>query len=376
VQLRGADWSSLEGDFPGPATAINAQNLTSTASAAAIQGYSNANLGNYPWWSPMSSWKLNAVRVPLNEASYLRTYTGKDVMNVGAGLQLPDNASATTSGQYRATVKKIVSDLNALGLYVILDLHWSAPGAYLGNTQMQLPDADHSPAFWTQMATDFGDNPAVIFDLFNEPYPTAVGSQSPYQVLLNGAQQTSLSFNSGKSPSPIAYTWTSAGMQSLVNAVRNAGGKNLIMVGGPNAAGDLSGFLTANGGYFPTDPLNNIAVSWHAYGVSSASSTVPNASYSAQVNPTTVAIGLLAQGLPIIIGETGGCAGSGCANPDPVTLYATQFADKYGISVLAWAWNNWDSANSAAQDLLILNAGGTPLNGEGTTYQNWTANHP
>ena len=33
-----------------------------------------------------------------------------------------------------------------------------------------MPDMDHSPAFWTSVATAFKSNPAVVFDLFNEPF--------------------------------------------------------------------------------------------------------------------------------------------------------------------------------------------------------------
>ena len=31
-------------------------------------------------------------------------------------------------------------------------------------------DEDHAPRLWTSVATTFKSDPAVIFDLFNEPY--------------------------------------------------------------------------------------------------------------------------------------------------------------------------------------------------------------
>ena len=34
-----------------------------------------------------------------------------------------------------------------------------------------MPDAQYAPAFWTSVANTFKDDPAVVFDLFNEPYP-------------------------------------------------------------------------------------------------------------------------------------------------------------------------------------------------------------
>jgi endoglucanase len=36
---------------------------------------------------------------------------------------------------------------------------------------MPMPDMDHSVTFWQDVANTFKNNTAVIFDLFNEPYP-------------------------------------------------------------------------------------------------------------------------------------------------------------------------------------------------------------
>lgn len=38
--------------------------------------------------------------------------------------------------------------------------------------QKPMPDARYSPAFWTSVASTFKDDPAVVLDLFNEPYPS------------------------------------------------------------------------------------------------------------------------------------------------------------------------------------------------------------
>jgi endoglucanase len=349
VQLRGANISVLESLFLGKTSNY----------------WQGANLGTYPFWSPIKNWKMNVVRIPLNEATWLR-YTGADIMNVGGGTQTPD-----ASGNYRATVEQAVKDATAAGIYVILDLHWTAPGTYLANTQDQLPDADHTIAFWTSLAQIFGNNPGVIFDLFNEPYPKPVGSQNAYDVELNGATQSTISFNSGNST--INYTWTSVGMQELVDTIRNAGASNLIMVGGAGGATDLSGFTTAGGGYFPKDPLKNIAASWHAYGVSSASHTMENATWTATINPTTVANQLLAQGIPIVVGELGDNSSNGSTGA-PVTAYMTSWADAHGQSVLPWCWDVWSSTGGSS-NLLIKDASGTPTDGEGVTFKAWLAQH-
>jgi hypothetical protein len=103
----------------------------------------------------MASWHINAVRVPLNEDCWL-------------GLK-----GVTTGGAaYRNQIIRYVHTLEANGLYVILDLHWAAPGTNQATSQWPMADADHAPAFWSSMAATFKSNHAVLFDLFNEPYIT------------------------------------------------------------------------------------------------------------------------------------------------------------------------------------------------------------
>src|ERR1035437_5471461 len=74
----------------------------------------------------MISWHINAVRVPLNEDCWL-------------GI----NGVVTGGATYRNQIVRYVRTLEALGLYVILDLHWSAPGPYKAATQWPMADADH-----------------------------------------------------------------------------------------------------------------------------------------------------------------------------------------------------------------------------------------
>ena len=59
-------------------------------------------------------------------------------------------------------------------------------------------DADHSPKFWSSVATYFKANPAVVFDLYNEPH---VGSWACWR---DGCTSSA--------------GWRTAGMQALVNA--------------------------------------------------------------------------------------------------------------------------------------------------------------
>src|SRR5439155_2346027 len=137
VRLRGVNRSGAEyacaqgwGFFDGP---------SDSASVAAI-----------------ASWKANAVRVPLNETCWLAINGVKP---------------AYSGDNYRRAISDFVGRLNRAGLVVILDLHWSAPDTVVALRQAPMPDRDHTPEFWREVAAAFGSNNRVIFDLFNEPFP-------------------------------------------------------------------------------------------------------------------------------------------------------------------------------------------------------------
>ena len=82
--------------------------------------------------------------------------------------------------QLHQAIKSYVSLLNSNGIVAILDLHWT-DGTYTGPSsgcssaeatcQKPMPDAAEAIPFWTSVANTFKGNDAVIFDLFNEPYP-------------------------------------------------------------------------------------------------------------------------------------------------------------------------------------------------------------
>jgi aryl-phospho-beta-D-glucosidase BglC (GH1 family) len=125
----------------------------------------------------MQSWHINAVRVPLNEDCWLNI-----------------NGVRQGGAFYQNTLRQFVNSANAAGMYVIVDLHINSPGTILSTEQQQMPDADHAPDFWTSVASTFSNNPAVIFDLYNEPHPEteptiahAHGDPVAWNCWLNGS---------------------------------------------------------------------------------------------------------------------------------------------------------------------------------------------
>jgi endoglucanase len=151
----------------------------------------------------LTDWNANVIRLPVLD----RFWFGK-----GRGETTGNDAEA-----YRAIVDKVIKIAAGKGAYVVFDLH-----RYL------TPDAS-CVVFWKNAAARYKDNPAVLFDILNEPHDTS------WEVWRNGGPVEL----KGKTPATIQ----SVGMQALVDAVRGTGAKNLIVAGGLGYAFDLSGIV-------------------------------------------------------------------------------------------------------------------------------------
>ncbi len=221
VVLRGADTSGTEYACVSEKSIFDGDEEASAASIAA-----------------MRSWGFNAARVELNESCWLAVQGVKP---------------AYSGRPYREAIEQYVAALNAAGMYVIVDMHFSSTGAkHKAKGQEPMPDERYAPAFWTSVAEAFEGDPAVIFDLFNEPYPNRnTDSQDAWKCDLDGSSGGTCK----------GFHYQAAGMQQLLDAVRATGAGNVVMVGGPQYAGDLDQWLQ----YEPVDPLHQLAASIHIY---------------------------------------------------------------------------------------------------------------
>jgi endoglucanase len=290
----------------------------------------------------MVSWGINAIRVPLNQNCWL----GSDSSDYG------------TAAGYQAAVGAWVNILNAHGIVVILDLHWSAPTGQHALGQWPMADSN-SLVFWKSVATAYASDPSVIFDAFNEPYSTGVftltwscwengGCKAPL-VTTDQAPVSCYNATTG------ACTYTVAGMAQIVAAIRAGGATQPIMLGGLNYSNDLSGWLA----HEPTDSDSTpqLIVSWHNYpGQDSCGYTV--ACWNA-------ATSTVAASVPIITGEFGETDGYSTA----MTAYMN-WADAHGIGYLPWAW--WDASGLSGDAALYALYSGpnfTPQAPAGTAYK-------
>ncbi|MEU6894649.1 cellulose binding domain-containing protein [Streptomyces sp. NPDC046557] len=269
----------------------------------------------------IADWKANTVRVPLNEECWL-------------GL---DNIKPEYSGvRYRDAVTALVRRIEVHGMTPVLDLHWSW-GQYTGNSsgcadvhatcQKPMPDARYGPAFWTSVGETFKGDPAVVFDLFNEPYPDRATAT---------AEQAWACWRDGGTCPGIGYEV--AGMQRLLTAVRATGAKNLVLAAGLAYANDLGQWWA----HRPQDPSGNLAAAWHVYNFNACATET---CWDSVLTP-------LATHVPVVTGEIGE---NTCSHGFVDRVMS--WLDGHGLSYLGWTWNTWDCSSGPA---LISSYDGTP----------------
>lgn len=336
VQLRGINRPGTEyrctwSNNSGFVTADGDGGTTAYYVAAMVNAFRSWNVTGSPGNA------INAVRIPLNEDCWL-------------GI---NGVNPTYSGAaYRGFIRAEVAALVKAGMYPILDLHWSAPGTLLADQQDVGPNLDHSVLFWRQVAATFAGNPAVAFDLFNEPhlwcYTAACASYYPTAAAISWAcYRDGCTYGYSKNDhitGRTSGTVSIAGTQRLVNTIRATGASNVILIAGLGYANALDNWMA----YRPTDPLNQIAAEIHTY-----SNSGINALDTGPLDDT-LAKGNLSSSVPILVGEFGEwLCGSSTTGLTAATM---NWADSHGYSYTAWGWDAGEgcwgptlvSANSGA----------------------------
>ncbi len=279
----------------------------------------------------MRTWDINAVRVPLNEACW-------------DGESYVDAAYAGRA--YQHAIEAYVNLLTSSGLVAVLDLHWTdgsytGPGAACASAlavcQKPMPD-ESAIGFWKSVAGAFKGNDAVIFDLFNEPYPESADHGNETQGWR--------CWRYGGRCAGIGYRV--AGMQSLVNAVRSTGADNVIMVGGLAWANDLTRWLA----YQPADPDHDLIASWHSYNFNACN---VRSCWISQVARVIARV-------PVVAGEIGvrGCG-------DAYIQAVAAWLDSQSSGYLAWSWDVWRGRCPGGSGL-ISRYNGTPT-AHGAAYR-------
>lgn len=272
------------------------------------------------WKASAVKWGYNCIRLYINTYSWLNL-TGVDGGNGNAGNTYHSNGNGTytadPNGVYRGYVETTVANLTAAGLISVIVMMWDAPNNSSGQPQMPMgqppyPSLDHAPACWTSLATTFMNNPAVIYEIFNEPFGSNNfnnwvhgGNYLTYTpgpdalICANGASSyspwTGQDNNQGGN---ITYAGSGgvAGELSLLNTIRATGATNVVLASPIGYAGQLSVWKQMYANTSNPDPLKQFGIAWHIYSDDAPSETTN--------------IGLVgtlqSAGYPILITETYG----------------------------------------------------------------------
>jgi endoglucanase len=271
VLLRGVNRSGLEYSEPDEQGFLSAADISRAEIRTIVE-----------------EWGANIIRLPFNQDWVLR---GRDGWPAEA---------------YRTALDRVIRWASSLGAYTLLDLQrLDSERIYGGVRNFVAPLPNHqSVELWNVLATRYQDEPAVLYDLFNEPHDRL--PDDPYP--LNREDGTSYPAGKFRVTMEEWQPWA----RRLVHAVHDVNPGALIFVGGTDWAYDLRGM-----------PME-----------------VPNLVYSTHVYPVKGddwrgAFGDLAASVPVFAGEWGGQDADikwGCKLVD--------YFDTLNIGWTAWSWHN------------------------------------
>lgn len=314
---KGVPMSAKPSSTPPPLKVVNTQLFDSHNQPVLLRGVNTACL---EWTSDgeghildtvrtaIRDWHVNVIRLPLAQDRWF-----------GKASEQTDDGKA-----YRALVKQVVDLCAAQGCYIVLDLHWSDAGVWgqqIG--QHAMPD-QNSVLFWKDCARAYRNHPAVLFDLYNEPHDVS------WDIWLNGGTVTEKDRQRG-----FTQTYEAVGMQALLDTVRGAGAKNVVIAGGLDWAYDMSGILA---GKLLSDPKGNgVIYANHAYPFKGDT-----------VEQWITKMETATKTLPVIVSEFGADArGRGGQTGEQWVRHVLQALQDHH-----WHWTAWDLHPAAGPRLI------------------------
>jgi endoglucanase len=273
VILRGVNRSGLE--YAGPDE----------------QGFlSGASLSRFEIEVIVRKWRCNIIRLPFNQDFVLRGRLGR------------------SGEEYQLAIDQVINWASLSGAYTLLDLQWlDADRVYGGNRNFvaPLPNMD-SIDLWATMARRYASEPAVLYDVFNEPHDRL--DDDPYP--LNKEDGTTYPSGQRRVTMKEWQPWA----RTLTQAIRSENPNALVFIGGTDWGYDLRGM--------PME-LENIVYSTHVY--------------PARGDEWPEAFGNLSRSVPVFAGEFGGND-----TPDDLDFIRRliQYLGDLEIGWTAWSWSD------------------------------------
>jgi endoglucanase len=238
----------------------------------------------------VKQWRSNIIRLPFNQDFVLRGRRG------GSGEE------------YQRAIDQVISWASLFGAYTLLDLQWlDADRVYGGNRNFVAPLPNiNSLELWTTLARRYQGEPAVLYDLFNEPHDRLDDDPFP----LNKENGTTYPLGQKAVTMKEWQPWA----RKLTQAVRDENPDALVFVAGTNWAYDLRGM--------PMD-VENLVYSTHVY---------PNKGRN-----WPEAFGNLAKSKPVFVGEFGGSDKPGDLD---FVRSLMRYMRELQIGWTAWSWSD------------------------------------
>ncbi len=290
ILLRGVNRSGLEYSSPEPPGSLAKANITETE-----------------WDHIVNNWKANIIRIPFNQ-DWAWQRPGYD------------------AEPYLTVLDTVIEMSARRGAYTVLDLQWldavhpkgrNANGTW--NFVPSLPDFN-SIQLWQQLAFRYRNEPAVLFDIFNEPHHPLPDDETE----LWGMNDNGIPFPL-RSRRVSMREWQPWAVQ-LVRAIRSQHPDALILVPGIDWSYNLRGFPIRN--------LEHVVYSAHVY---------PN-----KGRQWTKNFGHLAKQAPVFIGEWGG----GKEDLEWGRSLLTYMAERE-LNWTAWSWSDFPRLMESHQPTLF-----------------------
>ena len=278
LRFRGVNRSGLEYATPEGSDFLGAAGITQAEIEEIVLG-----------------WRANIIRLPFNQEWALQ------------------GAAPATGEQYCAALDQVIQWAAACGAYTLLDLQWcnrNVSYGYLGDgTPNRIPPLPTAEAIdlWAMLAARYRDEPAVLFDLFNEPHDPLAGDREPVCVIGRGGSPEYLRLRR-----VTARHWSSW-CRLLISGIRRMHPRSLIFVSGTDWGFDLRGLV---------QEAENLVYSTHVYPVRSP------AAWKSR-------FGFLARTHPVFLGEWGGGAGD-----LEWGHRLMRYVNELGLGWTAWSWSD------------------------------------
>jgi hypothetical protein len=369
---------TVQGGPPGSSGWPRDEAVASITGSAIAAGIQNAVNNCVTAGKPYA--QANCIRININSAK-LMGYTGRDPFGnlsgnyysagtdsaghalysggpgggpgSGIGHETPGNPA-----NYRTQLTAIINTCLNEGYIVFINMMWGTP-TLVSTGQYVLPAGQTAfpcmgdVAAWQYLATQWKNNPAVVFELMNEPFGTTIyanciGNEAAYlgsQTLSPFAFPTSATSPNGLNGgygmldnitnddfAPIlggGQTCYCVGHQVTINAIRaitgTTGTTNMIAASPNNFAGEPETWAQAGGRMVLTDPANNMCATFHAYGYA---------------NGTGPMFALTAAGIAFICTEMGNLAAAGGTDAS-YNGYRSQ-----GWGYIWWGWPIYEGVSN------------------------------